>query len=219
MLNEAPEPTHPAKGTTLDQVAPLEGFFELKTLRSNDPQYPAGYTAAGRVEVSVQRLGEELIATFNWLSRQPTIHYSISTAVQPGPGGGFVFGPSQIGMFILYEDSCSHQWWEEKVEQVSRGQGSVQSFGVDMAIRREVYHLGSTNHCDPPPEGTYKRLVQIDAFQAQGCFGDEVCPESHRCNAAEQCLLPPGCELGQLCAAVCYGWCKPYEVSTQPLDD
>lgn len=43
-----------------------------------------------------------------------------------------------------------------------------------------------------------------------GCYGDESCPEGTRCNAAEVCGLPPGCENGA-CDAACYGVCVPVE--------
>lgn len=41
------------------------------------------------------------------------------------------------------------------------------------------------------------------------CFGDQDCPDGTRCNAADICLPPPGCELGDVCPAVCTGFCVP----------
>ena len=43
--------------------------------------------------------------------------------------------------------------------------------------------------------------------EAQGCYGDQECPEGTTCNAAEVCLSPPGCNPGEICPQVCYGYC------------
>jgi hypothetical protein len=51
-----------------------------------------------------------------------------------------------------------------------------------------------------------------------GCYGDDDCAAEEHCNAADVCLPPPGCEMGDPdsnglidCPAVCYGWCVPDE--------
>ncbi|MDP6943576.1 MAG: hypothetical protein QF464_05455, partial [Myxococcota bacterium] len=41
----------------------------------------------------------------------------------------------------------------------------------------------------------------------EGCYGDQDCPAGTTCNASEVCLPPPGCDPGNACPAVCYGWC------------
>jgi hypothetical protein len=51
-----------------------------------------------------------------------------------------------------------------------------------------------------------------------GCYSDAECAPEEHCNAAEVCLPPPGCEMGEgdsagimECETVCYGWCVPDE--------
>jgi|GEM_PF-1340841 len=43
--------------------------------------------------------------------------------------------------------------------------------------------------------------------EPQGCYGDQDCSGGLVCNAAEVCMSPPGCQPGQPCPAVCYGFC------------
>ncbi|MGB0592120.1 MAG: hypothetical protein ACPGU1_20750 [Myxococcota bacterium] len=49
----------------------------------------------------------------------------------------------------------------------------------------------------------------------QGCYSDAECPEGSSCNAAELCLSPPGCNPGDICPAVCYGYCEEDEQSDE----
>ncbi|MBX3247215.1 MAG: hypothetical protein KF901_08545 [Myxococcales bacterium] len=42
----------------------------------------------------------------------------------------------------------------------------------------------------------------------RGCYSDADCGDGARCNAAEVCLAPPGCEPGLPCPDVCYGTCE-----------
>lgn len=41
------------------------------------------------------------------------------------------------------------------------------------------------------------------------CSSSEQCGPGYRCNAADICLPPPGCEAGGPCDDVCYGVCVP----------
>ncbi len=215
LLAEAPPADHPAKGAPLEEHD-FAGFFTLETLKSNDPQFPKGYQAAGRATVDVSRNAEGLYADFSWESRAPMLHYNYGTQVEPGATGGFVFPPSQQAMFILYADSCTNLMWEELVETMAQGQGSAGGLptgetkaSITVAIKRTVYHFGNQGMCDPPPEGEYKRLVRINVVEATECVSDQDCAAAgESCNASEVCLPPPGCQEGQPCAQLCYGWCN-----------
>ena len=56
--------------------------------------------------------------------------------------------------------------------------------------------IGAFDHCAAEPG-------------PQGCYGDHECSDGTRCNAAELCLPPPGCEPGAGCGGACYGYCVP----------
>ena len=50
--------------------------------------------------------------------------------------------------------------------------------------------------------------VPNDDPEPTGCYGDNDCPAGAKCNAADICLPPPGCDVpGTICPAVCYGYC------------
>jgi len=72
---------------------------------------------------------------------------------------------------------------------------------------------------DPAPgEGAPEPCAGIGWFEycadeRAGCYGDDECGAGMRCNAAEVCMSPPGCEDspdGLIdCDAACYGYCVP----------
>jgi hypothetical protein len=55
--------------------------------------------------------------------------------------------------------------------------------------------------------------------EPSGCYGDAQCPPDLRCNAAEVCFPPPGCEAGEACPDVCYGQCVPREAPSELCQD
>lgn len=101
-----------------------------------------------------------------------------------------------------------------------------------LAIQNDCYACVDPVTCEPPPpaltcdnvlcmEGTHCVMQDVDCVQApcppvpvcveddnQGCYSDAECPDDSFCNAADICLPPPGCEPGQACPAVCYGYCE-----------
>ncbi|PIE20964.1 MAG: hypothetical protein CSA66_00260, partial [Proteobacteria bacterium] len=58
-------------------------------------------------------------------------------------------------------------------------------------------------------------VFTCDDSEPTGCYGDQDCADGLVCNAAEVCLSPPGCQPGQPCPAVCYGFCV--EPEPEPL--
>lgn len=81
---------------------------------------------------------------------------------------------------------------------VGRTESYPDTLGEGLALIASQFHLPEPGH---PP-----------------CLSDTDCPTGTRCNAAELCFPPPGCEPGDPCPSVCSGYCEPATACTTNTD-